>query len=136
MRLQDEGLADLERGVALAPESPRHACGTRADADDLRRRVARARPRAGRSPDHDRDRGLRLHGRPRADALGRPRSHDRGELLGGLATGWLQLGDTAKATPYLDRMIAELPNTPYAKAAAARRADPTSKAPLTCLGCH
>ena len=63
-------------------------------------------------------------------------AHDRGELLGGLATGWLQLGDTAKATPYLDRMIAELPDTPYAKAAGARRADPTSKAPLICLGCH
>ena len=63
-------------------------------------------------------------------------SHDRGEVLGGLAAGWLQLGDRARAAPYLDRMIGELPNTPYARAAAERRADPASKAALTCLGCH
>jgi hypothetical protein len=63
-------------------------------------------------------------------------SHDRGELLGALATGWLQLDQTPKAAPYLERIIAELPNTPYAKAAATRRADPASRTPLTCLGCH
>jgi hypothetical protein len=63
-------------------------------------------------------------------------THDRGELLGGLAMGWLQLDDAAKAAPYLERMIAELPNTPYAKAAAERRSDRASKAALTCLGCH
>lgn len=42
----------------------------------------------------------------------------------------------ARAAPYLERMIAELPNTPCAKAAATHRGDPSSKAPLTCLGCH
>jgi hypothetical protein len=63
-------------------------------------------------------------------------SHNRGELLGALAQGWLQLDNAAKATSYLDRMVAELPNTPYARAAAERRADPTSRAALTCLGCH
>ena len=46
------------------------------------------------------------------------------------------LGDAAKAAPYLERMTKELGGTPYAKAAAARRADPASKAPLTCGGCH
>jgi hypothetical protein len=63
-------------------------------------------------------------------------SHDRGELLGALASGWLQLDKAPQAAPYLERMIAELPNTPYAKAAADHRGDPRSKAPLTCLGCH
>ena len=62
--------------------------------------------------------------------------HNRGELLGALAEGWLTLGDTARANTYLDRMIAELPDTPYAKAAAQHRADPSARAPLTCLGCH
>jgi hypothetical protein len=33
-------------------------------------------------------------------------------------------------------MTNELINTPYAKNAALRRADPTSRVPLTCLGCH
>ncbi len=47
-----------------------------------------------------------------------------GEVLGALADGWLQLGDIAKANAYLDRMTAELPGTPYAKNAAARRSDP------------
>ena len=62
--------------------------------------------------------------------------HNRGELLGALAQGWLLLGDVNTATPYLDRIVAELPNTAYAKAAVERRADPRSKALLTCLGCH
>lgn len=62
--------------------------------------------------------------------------HGRGELLGALADGWLTLGDIAKANAYLDRMTSELPSTAYAKNAALRRADPTARAPLTCLGCH
>ena len=62
--------------------------------------------------------------------------HDRGELLGAIADAWLQLGDADKANAYLDRMVSELPNTPYATNAALRRADPAAKKPLTCLGCH
>lgn len=62
--------------------------------------------------------------------------HGRGELLGALADGWLQLGDVDKARPYLDRMTAELAGTAYGKNAALRRTDPAAKVPLTCLGCH
>jgi hypothetical protein len=47
-----------------------------------------------------------------------------------------ELGETAKADVFLDRMTAELPGTPYAKNAAQRRADPSARVPLTCLGCH
>ncbi len=64
------------------------------------------------------------------------KEHGQGELLGALADGWLTLGETAKANTYLDRMSSELPRTTYAKNAAARRADPVAKVPLTCLGCH
>jgi non-heme chloroperoxidase len=135
MRLQAEGLADLERGVALD--------------DSIATRGARAPVLVIYAA------ALRRHDRALADRLtttaigdfefmvareqarwGELASHNRGELLGGLAQGWLQIDDPAKAAPYLDRMIAELPNTPYAKAAAQRRADPASKAALTCLGCH
>jgi len=136
MRLQAEGLADLERGVALEPRSP----GTRA----LRGPVLMIYA-AGLRP-HDRALADRLTTTAIGDfefmmAREQPRwsgleTHDRGELLGGLAMGWLQLDDAAKAAPYLERMIAELPNTPYAKAAAERRSDRASKAALTCLGCH
>jgi hypothetical protein len=135
MRLQAEGLADLERGVALD--------------DSIATRGARAPVLVIYAA------ALRRHDRALADRLtttaigdfefmvareqarwGELASHNRGELLGGLAQGWLQIDDPAKAAPYLDRMIAELPNTPYAAAAATRRADPASRAPLTCLGCH
>jgi non-heme chloroperoxidase len=136
LRLQTEGLVDLERGVALEPDAP----GTRAARGPVLMIYAAALRR------HDRALADRLT----ATAIGdfefmveRERSrwnglaaHDRGELLGGLAQGWLQIDDPAKAAPYLERLIAELPNTPYAKAAAERRADPASKAALTCLGCH
>jgi len=136
MRLQAEGLADLERGVALEPNSP----GTRA----LRGPVLMIYA-AGLRP-HDRALADRLTTTAIGDfefmvAREQPRwsglaAHDRGELLGGLAAGWLQLDEPVKAAPYLERIMAELPNTAYAKAAAQRRADPASKAALTCLGCH
>ena len=61
--------------------------------------------------------------------------HGRGEVLGALADGWLALGESAKAAGFLERMMSELPGTPYAKNAAQRRADPASHAALTCLGC-
>ncbi len=67
---------------------------------------------------------------------GRLNEHARGELLGALAEGWLQLGDTGKADTFLERMTNELPGTPYATNAAQRRADPSARVPLTCLGCH
>jgi hypothetical protein len=57
-------------------------------------------------------------------------------LLGALADGWLTLGDATKVNIFLDRVIAELPDTLYAKAAAQRRTDPSARAPLTCLSCH
>ena len=94
------------------------------------------RARSG-PPDQDRHRRLRVRGGGQRARTGAGSSeHGRGELLGALADGWLQLGDVAKANVYLDRMSAELPGTPYARNAALRRADPAARVPLTCLGCH
>ena len=70
---------------------------------------------------------------PRWSTLG---EHGRGELLGALADGWLQLGNVVKANVYLDRVTTELPGTPYARNAELRRADPAACVSLTCLGCH
>ena len=136
MRLSEEGMADLERALALKPES----IGVRAA------RAPALMPYA---------RGLRPFNRREADRLTRLAiadmefvmtarasdwtgldAHDRGEVLGALADGWLQLGDAAQANTYLDRMGVELAGTAYGKNATVRRADPTTKAPLTCLGCH
>jgi pimeloyl-ACP methyl ester carboxylesterase len=135
-KLSDDGVADMMRAVKIAP-------------DDLAVRIPRA---TGLEPFAA---GIRPYDRAAADRLtrialgdfefaleastphwGKLDEHDRGELLGALAESWLQLGDSAKAGPYLDRMIAELPGTPYAVNAALRRADATARKPLTCLGCH
>lgn len=134
--LSGEGLADMDRAVALAP-------------NDIAVRVPRA---AGLMPHA---RGLRSFDRAAADRLtataigdfefvvaasapwwSTMKEHGRGELLGALADGWLTLGETAKANAYLERIAAELPGTAYAKNAAIRRTDPAAKVPLTCLGCH
>jgi hypothetical protein len=135
-KLYVEALADMERAVALAP-------------NDIAVRVPRA---AGLMPAA---RALRPVDRGEADRLTRialddfefvlqaslPRwssmsEHSRGEVLGALADGWLMLGEGAKAGVFLERMMSELPGTPYARNAAQRRADPVSRAALTCLGCH
>ncbi len=134
--LASRGVADMDRAVSLAP-------------DNIAVRIPRA---AGLLPFA---RGVRPFNRVEADrltrtaigdvelvmAIGAPRwstrsEHGRGELLGALADGWLQLGQVDKARPYLDRMTTELADTAYARNAAVRRADPSARVPLTCLGCH
>ena len=134
MTLGHQGVADMMRAVALAPHDvavriPR-AAGLLPFARGIRPFSAAEADRLTRIALDDVDFAL-----SKSDAR-RPGTHGRGELLGALADGWLQLGDGEKAMPYLDRMVSELPNTPYAKAALLRRADPSAKAPLTCLGCH
>lgn len=135
-KLYSEGLADMERAVPLAPNS-------------IAVRVPRA---SGLLPTARAVRGV---DRAEADRLTRiaiddfefvlqasqpfwskMSEHGRGEVLGALADGRLMLGDSARAEIFLERMMSELPGTPYAKNAAQRRADPTSRAALTCLGCH
>src|SRR5471030_692283 len=119
--LSNQGVADMMRAVALAP-------------DDLAVRIPRA---TGLQPFAA---GIRPYDRAAADRLtrivledfeftlkastphwNRLNEHDRGEILGALAESWFQLGEDAKAQPYLDRMTAELPGTPYAVNAALRR---------------
>jgi len=135
-KLFAEALADMERAVALAP-------------NDIAVRVPRA---SGLLPAA---RALRGIDRGVADRLTRTAigdfefvlqasqcrwerlsEHGRGEVLGALADGWLMLGETAKAEVFLERMTTELPGTPYARNAVQRRADPSARVALTCLGCH
>ena len=136
MALSAQGVADLERGVALKPDS----IGVRA-ARGPALLVYAARLRAFDKAEADRLTGLAIGD---FDYIVNVKSanwsglaeHARGELLGALAEGWLQLGEAAKADIFLDRMIGELPGTPYALNAAQHRADRSVTAPLTCLGCH
>lgn len=136
MALASQGVADLERGVALKPDS----IGARA-ARGPALLVFTKGLRAFDKSEADRLTGLAIGDfdyilKANAANWGRLAEHDRGELLGALADGWLQLGEADKADPYLERMTRELPGTPYAQNAAQHRAERSAKAPLTCLGCH
>jgi len=64
--------------------------------------------------------------------------HAKGELLGGIAEGWYQLGKQEQAGVYLKQIMTELPGTAYAKAADTilKNKPPVEKASVTCLGCH
>ena len=62
--------------------------------------------------------------------------HSRGELLGGIADALWRSDRPGRAGEYLRRMIAELPGSPYARAAERRLEEPDGAVRLTCLGCH
>jgi tetratricopeptide (TPR) repeat protein len=62
--------------------------------------------------------------------------HNRGEYLSGLAESWALAGNPDKAESYLRRIVAELPNSPYAERAAAKLADWNDRRPLNCQTCH
>ncbi len=134
--LAAQGVADLDRGVSLMPGSiATHAVRGSAlmpYARGLRAFDKAAADRLTLTAISDFEFIAAANAARRKDLA----SHDRGEVLGALAEGWLQLADGAKAEPYLERLMAELPGTSYAKNAALRRSDPVRAAPLTCLGCH
>jgi tetratricopeptide (TPR) repeat protein len=70
---------------------------------------------------------------PAFDRLGQ---HNRGEYLSGLAESWALAGNRDKAESYLRRILAELPNSPYAERAAAKSANWSDRRPLNCQTCH
>lgn len=64
--------------------------------------------------------------------------HARGELLSGLAEGWLRAGDAVKAHSYMERIAAETAGSPYAARAQEFLAAsaPPVKLDWHCIGCH
>jgi tetratricopeptide (TPR) repeat protein len=64
-------------------------------------------------------------------------SHPRGELLFGLAEGYSRLGEQEKAAAYFDEIVRTLPQTAYAKRAAAWKESKSLPVEQTgCVGCH
>ncbi len=63
-------------------------------------------------------------------------AHSRGELLGALAEALWRLQRRNDAQVYLDRILAELPDSAYALMAERQLAEPQTIQQLTCLGCH
>lgn len=63
--------------------------------------------------------------------------HARGELLFGLAEGWSRAGDAEKATGFFNRILQNLPQSPYAQRADKWLRTRTLAANETgCIGCH
>jgi tetratricopeptide (TPR) repeat protein len=128
------GLADMDRAIDLEPGNvgvlvPRAAVllvAARNQRDPERARDLAARAAA----DFETAFAIR---RPAFQQLGQ---HNRGEYLSGLAESWALAGDADKAESYLRRILAELPNSPYAERAAAKLGDWNDRRPLNCQSCH
>lgn len=132
--LLERGITEMDRAVAIAPDSmfvviPRASAFSAVSVS---------------LPDRVRARKLlqaAVEGFEQAFAVERPRFdhlsvHRRGELLAGLAESWWRLGDTEKARGYLERIVAELPDSPYQARARAWLEDGPETGRLSCLTCH
>lgn len=64
--------------------------------------------------------------------------HIRGELLAGLAQSAQRTGHTQEMEQYLDKIVTQMPDSPYASVANQWKSDPKSAATtsMTCMTCH
>jgi tetratricopeptide (TPR) repeat protein len=132
--LATAAMADLDRAIALAPRDigvliPRAAVllvAARNQPEPGRARELAARAAASNET------ALALR-QPAFDQLGR---HNRGEYLSGLAEAWAIAGEREKSETYLRRILAELPDSPYAERASAKLGDWSDRHPLNCQTCH
>ncbi len=133
--MQARGLAEMDRAVALEPDS----------LETLIPRGATLLAAAPHFPDQGAARPLlakAVADYEKVDRLQGPAArravHSRGELYGGLAVGYRLLGDPDRAATYLQRIVDELPGTSYAAKASAWLAHPENvqRTDRFCLGCH
>jgi tetratricopeptide (TPR) repeat protein len=135
MELYGKALAQMDKAVALDPDNigvriPRGAgllAGSAPQPMDNR-----VRAEVKRALD-DYQHAFNLQ----KDHLDKLSPHSLGQLLLGLGDAYQRLGDKTNAKLYFDMMEAKLPNTEYAKRAAAWKA--TGKLTLAqqqCFGCH
>jgi hypothetical protein len=128
------GIADMDRAVSLQPQ----AIGVLIPRASTLLAAARYQPDPTRSRD--------LAARAAADfetafairqgAFDKLGQHNRGEYLSGLAESWALAGDRVAAERYLQRIVAELPDTRYADRAAAKLANWNDRGALNCQSCH
>ena len=134
MTLFDESLAQFDRAVSLAPDDvqvliPR-ATALQASARYITHAPTRLALLETVAGDYSKILDLQ------ASYFGALSVHSRGELLGGFADALWRLERRDEAGKYLRRMIAELPDSPYALMARQQLDNPDTNAQLTCLGCH
>jgi len=136
MTAWDQGLAEMEQAVNLAPSNvavliPRGASLISA---------SRFTPPQFAKPIletgvGDYEKVLKIQ----EPIFARMSAHSKGELLMGLADGWNRLGNTEKARQYFTKMKSELPGSVYERKAQAWLENrPESKTPefFNCSGCH
>jgi hypothetical protein len=132
--LAASAMADLDRALSLAPRT----IGVLIPRATVLLAAARNQPDPARARDlatlaaTDFEAAFAIRQRT-FDQLGQ---HNRGEYLSGLAESWALAGDKAAAERYLQRVIAELPNTRYADRAAAKLANWDDHGALNCQSCH
>jgi len=127
-------MADMDRALALEPRNvgvlvPRAAVLLAVARNQ--RDAARMRELAAQSAANY-ESALAL----RQSAFPKLAQHNRGEYLSGLAESWALAGNKDTAEAYLQRILAELPNSVYAERAAAKLANWDDQRPLHCLSCH
>ena len=134
MTLYNKSVAQFDRAVALAPDSLQTLIPRAAVHLSAAPYVAHAPTRTTllETVLGDYTKVLEL----RAPAFDSLTVHSRGELLGALASTLWLLERRDEAQVYLDRIIAELPDSSYALMAQQQLDDPETPAQLTCLGCH
>lgn len=133
MKLWTDGMAEMDRAVALAPDN----VGTRIP----RGAVLLAASPFVPEPERTRllDKGLSDYERVlqlQSDHFDKLSRHARTQLLFGLADGWNRRGDQAKARSYYQRVRDLAGGSAYGARANAYLAGDTKPAPMACGGCH
>jgi hypothetical protein len=135
-RLLREALEAMDQAVAAAPEDQ----GIRATAGGTLAFLAPRLPEAHYRPalEKAREHYAVLY-RLQAPAAATFPLHIKGELLAGVAETEFRVGDRQRANEVLRRIVAEMPDSAYARTAAAWLASPesvTRQTRLVCQSCH
>lgn len=134
MQLAQKGIAEMDKAVAIAPNSvavriPRGAVLLSATRFQQGPHVAALVQRA--LDDYQRAFDIQQ------STLAELPTHPKGELFFGLADGYNRTGDKEKAKSFYERAVKELPGTPYEKFAKEWLANGTlAPQKAGCLGCH
>ena len=134
MALYNKSVAQFDRAVALAPNSLETLIPRAAVYLSTAPYVEHAPTRIGllETAVDDYTKALEIQ-EPYFDSLS---LHGQGELLGALAEALWLLERRDESKVYLNRILAELPESPYALMAQRQLDNPEERAQLTCLGCH
>jgi len=138
MKLWQSSLDEMAEAVKMAPDN----IYVRARRGVLLISASRAMPAAMAGPltklaveDFEKV----LETREREQTLAQRSTHQRGELLTGLADGWNRMGNDGKARGYFERITRDLKGTIYeqkAKAWLDDKAEAKASDYFACTGCH